>query len=167
MGVEEHRRTAPGALAVAIITVSDTRDLDSDLSGREIERLLREAGHRVTGRVVVRDEPAAVEAALRQRIADRGVDAVILDGGTGLARRDGTVEVVEALLDREIPGFGELFRSLSYGEIGAAAMLSRAVAGIAGGTAVFSLPGSTAAVKLAMEKLILPELGHVIREVRR
>ena len=116
---------------------------------------------------MVRDEPTRIGAALRGFLGDAGVDAVILTGGTGLAARDGTVEVVRRFLDREIPGFGELFRALSFEEIGAAAMLSRALGGLASGKAVFSLPGSTNAVRTAMVKLILPELGHLLTEIRK
>ncbi len=152
--VDEHRSEAPDEVRVSIITVSDTRTLESDRSGQTIERLLRAGGYSVATRVVVTDD------------TDR-VDAVILNGGTGLGTRDGTVEVVRRRLDRELPGFGELFRMLSWDQVGAAAMLSRAVGGSAAGKAVFSLPGSTKAVELAMEKLLVPELGHVLRELRR
>lgn len=167
MTLQEHRRRAARGLRVAIITVSDTRDLDSDRSGQEIERLLGEGGHASAGRVVVPDDATRVGVELRRCLGEDGVDAIVLNGGTGLARRDGTVEVVARFLDREIPGFGELFRSLSFQEIGAAAMLSRAVAGIARGRPVFSIPGSTGAVRLAMERLIVPELGHIVGEVRK
>lgn len=166
MGVEEHRRAAPSELSFSIITVSDTRTLETDRSGQEIDRLLVESGHRVAGRVVVPDEGVSIEAALRAALAG-AADAVILNGGTGIAKRDGTVEIVSGLLDRELPGFGELFRFLSFEEIGAAAMLSRAVGGVSGDKAVFSLPGSTKAVTLAMERLILPEVGHVVRELKK
>lgn len=167
MGLEEHRRNAAAGLAVAVITVSDTRDLDTDGSGKAIETMLRDAGHRATDRVVVPDDASRVDEVLRAALDSADVDAVILDGGTGLAAADGTVEVVSRVIEREIRGFGELFRALSYEEIGAAAMLSRAVAGVVRGKVVFSLPGSTKAVTLAMEKLILPELGHIIGELRR
>ena len=167
MGLPEHRKNAAQNARVAIITVSDTRDLKSDKSGQEIARLVEEAKHAVADRVVVCDEPTPIGAALRGFLGDAGVDAVILTGGTGLAARDGTVEVVRRFLDREIPGFGELFRALSFEEIGAAAMLSRALGGLASGKAVFSLPGSTNAVRTAMVKLILPELGHLLTEIRK
>jgi molybdenum cofactor biosynthesis protein B len=167
MGLEDHRRAAPSALRVAVITVSDTRDLDSDASGKEIERLLRGAGHQTAERVVVPDEPVLIALALRNALAASGLDAVVLNGGTGLARRDGTVEVASRFFERELPGFGELFRYLSFQEIGAAAILSRAAAGIARGRAIFCLPGSTKAVTLAMEKLILPEIGHIAGELRK
>jgi molybdenum cofactor biosynthesis protein B len=167
MSVKQHHKNAASGLRVAIITVSDTRDLASDKSGQLIEKSLTDAGQTVTARTVVPDESPLIAADLRRHLGDESVDAVILNGGTGIARRDGTVEVVRSCLDVELPGFGEIFRQLSYEEIGAAAMLSRAVAGAANGTAVFSLPGSTNAVRLALEKLILPELGHLVSELRK
>lgn len=146
----------------AIVTVSDTRTAADDTSGAEIRARLEAAGHRVVDYTIVRDEPAEVRA-LVASYADRDdVDAVILSGGTGVAARDTTFEAVSSLLSKRLDGFGELFRALSYAEIGAAAMLSRAVAGLAGTTVVFSMPGSTAACRLAMEKLIVPQLGHVV-----
>ncbi|MBI4587172.1 MAG: molybdenum cofactor biosynthesis protein MoaB [Planctomycetes bacterium] len=165
MGLEEHRRNAAARVSAGIITVSDTRSLETDGSGLEIERLLKQAGHSPVCRTVVPDEPALIAMELRRQLSASDIEAIILNGGTGLAARDGTVEVVRHFLDREIPGFGELFRYLSHQEIGSAAMLSRAVAGIAAGKAVFSLPGSPNAVALAMEKLILPELGHILGEL--
>ena len=167
MSVKEHHQNAASGIRVSIITVSDTRDLDSDKSGRLIEGSLSGAGESPVGRVVVRDEPAQIGVELRRCLGDANVDAVILNGGTGIARRDGTVDVVKSFLDLELPGFGEIFRSLSYEEIGAAAMMSRAVAGVANGKPVFSLPGSSNAVRLAMEKLMLPELGHLVSELRK
>ena len=167
MGVEEHRAAGVRGARCAIITVSDSRTLATDESGKEMERLLRGGGHLPVSREVVPDEPTAIAAALRARLADPSVDAVLLDGGTGLASRDGTPEVVRAFLEREIPGFGELFRALSREKIGAAAFLSRALAGIAAGKPVFCLPGSPAAVVLGLEELIVPELGHILGELRR
>jgi molybdenum cofactor biosynthesis protein B len=167
MSVEEHRARGDklDALRVAVITVSDTRTLETDASGKAIVETLEKAGHHVADRTIVRDEPAEVRRTLERWLAQK-IDGVVLNGGTGIAPRDGTVEVVEALLDRALPGFGELFRYLSYQEIGAAAMLSRATGGIARGKAVFSLPGSTKAVRLAMEKLIIPELRHLVAQAR-
>jgi molybdenum cofactor biosynthesis protein B len=149
-----HHKHDVGSVECAVITVSDTR------SGQRIRALLREHGHAADAYRIVKDEPRDIVAALAA-LPD-GVRAVILNGGTGLARRDTTYEAVSGLLDKEITGFGELFRTLSYEQIGAAAMLSRATAGIAGRRAVFVVPGSTAAVELAMTKLILPELGHIV-----
>jgi len=148
-----------------VLTISDTRALETDVSGRTIVELLENAHHVVAKRQILRDEPKDVHQAVLGQIG--GVDAVITTGGTGIASRDSTYEAVTSLLDKRLDGFGELFRVLSYQEIGSAAMLSRATAGIARGTAIFLLPGAENAVRLAMTKLILPELGHVIRELRK
>jgi molybdenum cofactor biosynthesis protein B len=147
-----------------IVTVSDTRTLTTDTGGARIAELLAEAGHPVVSREVVRDEPDRIRGALERWLQGDGVRAVILTGGTGVAPRDVTPETVEPLLDRVVPGFGELFRMLSWQEVGSAALLSRALAGIAAGRVVFVLPGSRAAVELALTKLILPELGHLAAE---
>ena len=147
--------------------MSDTRTEETDRGGGAIVELLSQAGHAVAGKTIVPDDPGRVSAAVRAGVDDADVDVVITTGGTGITRRDGTYEVVSALLDKRIDGFGELFRALSFQEIGPAAMLSRACAGLAGGTIVISLPGSENAVRLAMTKLILPELGHMVREARR
>jgi molybdenum cofactor biosynthesis protein B len=152
---------------VAVVTVSDTRTAETDRSGPAIRSLCEAAGLRVADCRIVRDEPRRVGALLRELAGREEIDAVILNGGTGLSRRDRTYEAVTEALERRIDGFGELFRALSYEQIGAAAMLSRAVAGVVSGTAVFSLPGSEAAVRLAMDKLILPELGHIVGELRK
>jgi molybdenum cofactor biosynthesis protein B len=162
-----HRQAAPQRVSVCILTVSDTRTLETDTGGARVAELLAAAGHAVAGREIVRDEAAAIGAALRAALRRDGVDAVILTGGTGVAPRDVTPEAVEPLLDRVVPGFGELFRMLSYQEIGSAALLSRALAGLAAGRVVFVLPGSRGAVQLAMEKLVLPELGHLLGEARK
>jgi molybdenum cofactor biosynthesis protein B len=148
-----------------VLTISDTRTEATDSSGNAIAELLTGAGHTVVGRLIVADDPAAVSEVLRTNQA--ATDVFITTGGTGITARDSTYEALAALLDKRLDGFGELFRMLSYAEIGAAAMLSRAVAGSIGSTAVFSLPGSEHAVRLAMNKLILPEVGHVVRELRR
>jgi len=149
------------SVACAIITVSDTRTAETDQSGALIRELLVKAGHRVVGYEIVRDEPHLVSERVRLLCANAGCQVVLLTGGTGIASRDSTYEAVSNLLEKRLDGFGELFRMLSYQEIGAAAMLSRATAGVLNGTAVFSMPGSTAAVRLAMEKLIIPQIGHL------
>ena len=159
-----HQEQRARRVRCAVITVSDTRTEENDTSGRHIRELLESYGHRIEHYQVLRDEPALITAALRSLPA--AVEVVIVSGGTGLAPRDTTFEALSRLLDKEITGFGELFRLLSYEQIGAAAMLSRATAGVVGNLVVFSLPGSTAAVELAMTKLILPELGHVAALVR-
>jgi len=149
-------------IACAVVTVSDTRTPDNDKSGAEIRGRLETAGHRVEEYRIVADEPELVRRTLEEFIAGGRIEAVLLSGGTGIAARDNTFEAVSGLLTKRIDGFGELFRVLSLEEIGSAAMLSRAVAGLAGTMAVFSMPGSTAACRLAMEKLIVPQLAHVV-----
>jgi molybdenum cofactor biosynthesis protein B len=163
----EHRATAPRSIGCFVLTISDTKTPDTDTSGILIRQLLAKAGHAVVGHAVVRDEPAQVQAIVRDGCANADLQAFILTGGTGVTSRDATFEAVEALLDKRLTGFGELFRMLSYQEIGAAAMLSRAQAGVVKGRALFSLPGSPNACRLALEKLIIPELGHLLREIRR
>jgi len=167
MSHREHRDHAPRSVAVGIITVSDTRTPETDESGQLIRRLCEAAGHSVVQQRWVRDDPGAVQGALRELAGMPGVQAVLMNGGTGISPRDRTCETVAAELDRRLDGFGELFRSLSYQQIGSAAMLSNAVAGLKGGRAVFTMPGSPAAVELAMQKLILPELGHVVAEANK
>ena len=159
-----HREAAPEAVATAIITVSDTRTLETDTGGALVESLLAEAGQPVVDRSIVPDDPGAILTAFEQALAKDAVRALILTGGTGIAPRDVTPDTLEPRLDRVIPGFGELFRMLSYEDIGSAALLSRALGGLAQGKVVFVIPGSRGAVRLAMEKLILPELGHLAGE---
>lgn len=165
MSTEQHRKTAPASVRTFVLTISDTRTPADDVSGDAIVHLLAEAGHEVAGRALVKDDPAAVAEAIRSQTD--AVQVVITTGGTGITSRDSTYEAIASLLDKKLDGFGELFRVLSYEQIGAAAMLSRACAGTIGRTAVFSLPGSEHAVRLGMAKLILPEIGHVVRELNR
>ena len=148
-----------------VLTISDTRVETTDASGDAITSALTAAGHDVVRRQIVRDDPVAVRKAVAARPAEAQV--IVTTGGTGITARDSTYEAISGLLDKRLDGFGELFRMLSYDEIGAAAMLSRACAGTIGRTALFSLPGSVPAVRLAMTKLILPEIGHVVRELQR
>ena len=162
-----HRAEAPASTRCFVVTVSDTRTEATDRSGRAIVELLAGEGHDVAGKTIVTDDADRVRGAVARAIGDPDVDIVITTGGTGITRRDGTYEVIAELLDKRIDGFGELFRALSFEEIGPAAMLSRACAGLAGGTIVISVPGSENAVRLAMTRLILPELGHLVREARR
>ncbi len=167
MSVSEHRRSAPRSVACFVLTVSDTRTPATDTSGDAVARLLIDNGHTVMGRAILRDEPDHVLHEIQSQLAADGVDAIITTGGTGVSRRDSTHEAVTALFDKRLDGFGELFRMLSFEEIGAAAMLSRATAGIASGRAIFVLPGSESAVRLAMTRLILPELGHIVSELSK
>lgn len=165
MSVTEHRADTPSAICCFLLTISDTRTADTDASGDALQALLIARGCTIGGRRIVRDEPAMVRDLIVEQ-AGR-VDVVITTGGTGLTSRDSTIEAIEGVLQKRIAGFGELFRMLSYQRIGAAAMMSRAAAGTIGRTAVFALPGSIDAVTLAMEELIVPEIGHVVRELRR
>lgn len=164
---DEHRHAAPRTVRCAVLTISDTRTLDNDGGGNLLASLLEEGGHTVAHRAIHPDEPVVVRAAIADIIASGAVDAVITTGGTGLGARDSTVEAIEGLLDKELRGFGELFRFLSFAEIGAAAMLSRATAGVSKGCAVIALPGSPDAVRLALTKLVLPELAHMVGVAKR
>jgi molybdenum cofactor biosynthesis protein B len=164
--VEEHRKEAPNTVRCMIITVSDTRTPETDKSGQLMRQLLENAGYVIADYRIVKDEYAQIQTLVREAADRPEVEAVLLNGGTGIALRDTTFEAVRDVLDKEMPGFGEIFRYLSFAEdIGTAAILSRAVAGVYGNTAVFSMPGSSGAVKLAMNKIILPELRHVMREI--
>lgn len=166
---EEHRRQAEeekGSIAFAVVTVSDTRTPETDRSGQTIRSLAEAAGHRVIASRIVKDEPEEVAEALEE-YSRSGAQVVVFNGGTGVSRRDRTYDVLSRKLEKELPGFGEIFRMLSYAEVGAAAMLSRATAGAYRGCAVISVPGSTNAVRLAMEKLILPEIQHLAWEITR
>jgi len=163
----EHRASSPQAVSCTVVTVSDTRTMETDVGGRTIAELLAAAGHRVAARLILPDEPEPMRRTLVEQADRDDVDAILLTGGTGLSSRDQTFETVGGLLTKTLPGYGELFRMLSFAEIGAAAMLSRAVGGLLGRTVVLTMPGSPAGVRLAMERIILPELGHLVREARR
>jgi molybdopterin adenylyltransferase len=165
--VAEHRADAPSALNLAVMTVSDTRTLENDTSGALIVAMAEAAGHRVLERVMVPDEPERMRPLLLGFAARGEIHATLITGGTGISPRDQTYETVSALLTRPIPGYGELFRMLSYAEIGPACILSRAVGGLIGQSAVLVMPGSRAAVDLAMSRIILPELPHIVREARK
>jgi molybdenum cofactor biosynthesis protein B len=168
MAYEDHTHAAePNVARCAVVTLSDTRTPGTDTSGRRIQELLVDAGHRVAAYQVVRDDPAEFDPLLVSLLSRSDVDAVLTNGGTGISRRDQTIAVVERHLDQSLPGFGELFRMLSWDQIGSGAMLSRAVGGIAKGKVVFAMPGSTKAVELAMTRLILPEIKHLLFELRK
>lgn len=168
MSTEEHKREAPKSVRCKVITVSDTRNQDTDKSGKLMMELLQQAGHTISDYVIVKDEKEPIQREIEQGAARDDIDVILINGGTGIAKRDVTIETVQGLLEKEMVGFGELFRMLSYQEdIGSAAILSRAIAGVVGNKAVFSTPGSSGAVKLAMHKLILPEMGHVVRELQK
>lgn len=161
MPAPQHSRDKIEHVRCAVITVSDTRTVENDTGGKLIGDRLRAAGHVVTSYEILRDEPESIARRIRELASDKSCHVVLLTGGTGIAARDTTYEAIAGLLDKRLDGFGELFRMLSFDQVGAAAMLSRAVAGLVGNVAVFSMPGSPKAVELAMDKLILPELGHV------
>jgi molybdenum cofactor biosynthesis protein B len=165
MSVEDHRSNAPKSVRCAVITISDTRTAATDTSGDAIASALSGAGHTVATRHIVRDDPGHVRSLVQSAATD--VSVIVTTGGTGITSRDSTYEAIVALLDKRLDGFGELFRMLSYDQIGSAAMLSRACAGTIGTTAIFALPGAKRAVELAMDKLILPEIGHIVRELGR
>ncbi len=164
---KEHREEAPPSVNVAVLTMSDTRTEEEDRSGQLIRTNLAWRGHEIAAYAIVPDDADRIRRQLTDWLADDAVDAIITNGGTGISARDSTYEVVASMLEKRLDGFGEIFRMLSWQEIGAAAMLSRAVAGSVGAKVIFSLPGSSNAVRLAMEKLIGPELGHAVHELRK
>jgi molybdenum cofactor biosynthesis protein B len=167
MSQEEHKAHAPRSVRCFIVTVSDTRTEATDTSGRAIADLLTAAGHVVAGRAMVKDDAEMVRGTLERQLASAEVQAIITTGGTGVTARDSTYEVVSSLLQKRLDGFGELFRMLSFQQIGPAAMMSRACAGIVAGHVLVSLPGSEAAVRLALERLLIPELGHLVQQASR
>jgi molybdenum cofactor biosynthesis protein B len=168
MSYQQHVQTAQAIAArCAVVTLSDTRTEESDASGRRIKELLEADGHSIASYGLIRDDPADLARLLEEFLRNADVDAILTNGGTGISRRDNTITVVESKLTLPLPGFGELFRMLSWAEIGSGAMLSRAIGGVAGAKLIFAMPGSTKAVELAMTKLILPELRHLLFELRK
>ena len=167
MSASDHKAAAPRSVRVFVLTVSDTRTDETDTAGLAICERLKSHGHVVGGKAIEKDEPARVAELVRQMAAIGDVDAIITTGGTGLTSRDSTFEAVDALLTKRIPGFGELFRMLSYQDIGSAAMMSRACAGTIGRIVIISLPGSEKAVRLAMDKLVIPELAHLVQQATK
>jgi molybdenum cofactor biosynthesis protein B len=163
----EHKAKAPSSVRCFVITVSDTRTDATDTSGRAIAALLEAAGHLVAGRTIVRDDPELVRGTIEHQLANSDTQVIITTGGTGITSRDSTYEAIDTLLQKRLDGFGELFRMLSYEQIGSAAMMSRAAAGLVNGRIVVSLPGSEAAVRLAMERLLIPELGHLVQQASK
>lgn len=163
----EHRRESPDQVRCAVITVSDTRTLENDRGGALIVQMLEQAGHVCVERQIIKDQPGPMRSLVERLTSGGEVDAILLTGGTGVGSRDQTYETIATLLTKPLPGYGELFRMLSFEQVGPAAMLSRAVGGVCGRTVVLTMPGSPAGVQLAMEKLIAPELGHLVREARR
>ncbi|MGL4611268.1 MAG: MogA/MoaB family molybdenum cofactor biosynthesis protein [Trueperaceae bacterium] len=165
-GREAHQNAGPESVLVALLTISDTRTLENDTSGEFLETALTDAGHKVVERAIVKDEPGQIRETL-ERLLESEAQVVITSGGTGITGRDNTVPIVELLILKPMPGFGELFRMLSYQEVGAAAMLSRALGGLAKGALLFALPGSSNAVKTAWDKLLKDELSHLVFEMVR
>ena len=164
---DEHKAHAPSSIGCMVITCSDTRTPETDMSGQLIRKLLEERGHTVVGYHLVKDDPAQIQLWIARGTANDAVQAIIVNGGTGISRRDSTFEAVDAMLEKRLAGFGEIFRLLTFQDIGSPAIMSRATAGVINGRVLFSTPGSENAVRLAMEKLILPELGHLIRELTK
>lgn len=165
--VTEHKAGAPATVRCYVVTVSDTRTEATDTSGRAIVEILTASGHTVTGHTIVRDDAELVRDVIVRQLANADVQAIISTGGTGITSRDSTFEVISGILHKRLDGFGELFRMLSYQEIGAAAMMSRACAGLVAGRIVIALPGSEAAVRLAMDRLVVPELGHMVQQATK
>jgi len=163
----EHKALAPRSVRCFVVTVSDSRTEATDTSGRAIADMLEGAGHTVAGRTIVRDDAELVRDTIVRQLAMPDVQAIITTGGTGITSRDSTYEAVTAMLQKRLDGFGELFRMLSYQQVGSAAMMSRACAGLSAGRIIVALPGSEAAVRLAMEKLLLPELAHMVQQAQK
>ena len=163
----QHKESGPKAIGCMVVTCSDTRTPDTDTSGQLIQHLLKQRHHEVHAYEIIKDEPTEVQRLLKEAAHNEAIEAVIINGGTGISRRDATYEGVAELLEKQLDGFGEIFRYLSYKEIGSPAMLSRAVAGLYQGRVIFSVPGSKGAVQLAMEELILPEMSHIVGEMRK
>jgi len=169
----KHKAAAPKRLSILVVTCSTSKYGDKnlgkpieDISGDIIERFMKEAGHEISGRRLISDSEAMIKQVVREAAVSSNIDAVIITGGTGIAPRDVTIDAVRVLLDKELPGFGELFRKISYDSIGSAALMSRALAGVMRGKAIFCLPGSPDGVELALKNLVIPEIGHIIKHSR-
>jgi len=167
IGPQEHKAQAPASIGCVVITCSDTRTEASDTSGQLMRRLLAEHGHRVIQHHLLKDEPSQIRDRIEAVVRMDAVQAIIINGGTGISRRDSTFEAIDAMLEKRLVGFGEVFRYLTFKDIGSPAIMSRATAGLYRGRIIFSIPGSESAVRLAMEQLILPELGHIVREISK
>jgi molybdenum cofactor biosynthesis protein B len=163
----EHKDHAPSSIGCMVITCSDTRTQETDTSGKLIRSLLEAQGHTVVGYHLVKDDPAQIQLWIARAAVNDAVQAIIINGGTGISRRDSTFEAVDEMLEKRLAGFGEIFRLLTYQDIGSPAIMSRATAGVIKGRVLFSTPGSENAVRLAMEKIILPELGHLVKELSK
>jgi molybdopterin adenylyltransferase len=164
---EEHKAHAPHCVTCVVITCSDTRTPQTDTSGQLMMRLLKEHGHDLAGYHVIKDDPAQIRSLIEEAAAHDVVQAILVNGGTGISKRDSTFEAVDSMLEKRLVGFGEIFRYLTYKDIGSSAIMTRATAGVFRGRIIFSTPGSEGAVRLAMESLILPELGHIIQQLNK
>lgn len=164
---EEHKAHAPHCVTCVVITCSDTRTSQTDTSGQLMMRLLKEHGHDLAGYHVIKDDPAQIRSVIEEAAAHDAVQAILVNGGTGISKRDSTFEAVDGMLEKRLVGFGEIFRYLTYKDIGSSAIMTRATAGVFRGRIIFSTPGSEGAVRLAMESLILPELGHIIQQLNK
>jgi len=164
---QQHKKEAPRSVSCAVVTISDSRTEEDDESGKLLKQRLNDSGHRVISYSIIKDDANAIGHKLKELLAQQELQVIITSGGTGVGSRDVTVETVSPILDKTLDGFGELFRSLSYKEIGTASIMSRAIAGVGGGKVIICLPGSLGAVRLAMEQIILPEIGHMVREATK
>ncbi len=167
MGYQEHKEKAPRSVNCAVLTISDTRTEQDDESGKLIRQRLNDNGHRVMSYAILKNEADSIEKKIHELLRQEELQVIITSGGTGVSHRDITVETICPILEKKLDGFGELFRFLSYQEIGTASMMSRAMAGVIGGKVILCFPGSPGAAKLAMDKIILPEIGHLVREATR
>ena len=167
MGYEEHKEQAPKSISCAVLTISDSRTEATDESGKLLKQELSGSGHRLMFYAILKNEADAVRAKIEGLLRQEGLQVIITSGGTGASHRDITVETITPMLEKKLDGFGELFRSLTYQEIGTGSIMSRAVGGVAGGKVILCFPGSLGAARLAMEKIILPEIGHLVREATR
>jgi molybdenum cofactor biosynthesis protein B len=167
MGYQEHKHNSPNSVSCAVLTLSDTRTERNDESGRIIRQKLSETGHRVILYYILKNESDSILEKIYELLKEEELQVIITSGGTGISHRDITVETISPILEKKLDGFGELFRFLTYNEIGTGSIMSRAIAGMAGGKVILCLPGSPEAINLAMEKIILPELGHLVREAIR
>ncbi len=167
MSYKEHREASPQSVRCAVLTISDSRTEQDDESGMLLRQKLSQGGHRVIAYAILKNDSEAIKQKIAELLGQEKVQVIVTSGGTGISHRDITVETISSILEKKLDGFGELFRSLSYQEIGTASIMSRAIAGAVGGKVIICLPGSLGAVKLAMEKIILPEIGHMVREATR
>ncbi len=167
MSYQEHKQKSPRSVSCAVLTISDSRTEQNDDSGRLIKQKLSQNGHQVTHYFILKDETDSIKKTIYELLGQEELQVIITNGGTGTSRRDITVETIYPILEKKLDGFGELFRFLTYQEIGTGSILSRAMAGVAKGKVILCLPGSPGAAELAMEKIILPEIGHLVREVTR